>query len=116
MAPDLSFDLPEELELYFDDIVDASERIWDLLDNYKEVVEALESTNESVIQHKQNDVLRLLTVISVVILPLTFITGLFGMNVTFPGFDTSGGFWVIVAILLGTAVATLGFFRWKRWL
>ena len=40
--------LPEELELYFDDIVDAAERIWDLLDNYKEVVEALEETNESV--------------------------------------------------------------------
>src|SRR5204863_24201 len=39
--------LPEELELYFDDIVDASERIWDILDNYKEVVEALEDTNES---------------------------------------------------------------------
>ena len=108
--------LPEELELYFDDIVDSAERIWDLLDNFKEVVEGLESTNESVISHRQNDVLRLLTVISVVILPLTFITGLFGMNVTFPGFDTSGGFWVIVAILLGTAVATLGFFRWKRWL
>ena len=40
--------LPEELDLYFDDIVDAAERIWDMLDNYKEVVEALESTNESV--------------------------------------------------------------------
>src|SRR6187551_2757521 len=50
--------LSEELELYFDDLVDASERIWDLLDNYKEVVEALEDTNESVIQHRQNDVLR----------------------------------------------------------
>ena len=57
--------LPEELELYFDDIVDAAERIWDLLDNYKEVVEALESTNESVISHRQNDVLRVLTVFSV---------------------------------------------------
>ncbi len=34
--------LPEELELYFDDVVDAAERIWDILDNYKEVVEALE--------------------------------------------------------------------------
>ena len=34
--------LPEELEVYFDDIVDAAERIWDLLDNYKEVVEGLE--------------------------------------------------------------------------
>ena len=59
--------LPEELEFYFDDLVDASERIWDpLLDNYKEVVEALEATNESAISHKQNDVLRVLTVFSVV--------------------------------------------------
>jgi magnesium transporter len=108
--------LPEELELYFDDIVDAAERIWDLLDNYKEVVEAIESTNESVISHRQNDVLRVLTVISVTLLPLTFVTGLFGMNVLFPGTETHEGFWVIVAVLVGTAAATLGFFRWKRWL
>jgi Mg2+ and Co2+ transporters len=76
--------LPEELELYFDDIVDAAERIWDILDNYKEVIEALEDTNESVISHRQNDVLRFLTVFSVVLLPLTLITGFFGMNVNFP--------------------------------
>jgi magnesium transporter len=108
--------LPEELEMYFDDIVDSAERIWDLLDNYKEVVEGLESTNESVISHRQNDVLRLLTVISVVILPLTLVTGLFGMNVVFPGEGTHEAFWVIVVVLLGVAAATLGFFRWKRWL
>jgi len=108
--------LPEELEMYFDDIVDSAERIWDLLDNYKEVVEGLESTNESVISHRQNDVLRLLTVISVTILPLTLVTGLFGMNVLFPGEGTHEAFWVIVAALLGVAAATLGFFRWKRWL
>ena len=58
--------LPEELDLYFDDIVDAAERIWDQLDNYKEVVDGLESTNESVISHRQNDVLRVLTIFSVV--------------------------------------------------
>ena len=80
--------LPQELDLYFDDIVDAAERIWDLLDNYKEVVEGLEQTNESVISHRQNDVLRVLTVFSVVMLPLTLITGIFGMNVDFPGFGT----------------------------
>lgn len=108
--------LPEELEMYFDDIVDSAERIWDLLDNYKEVVEGLESTNESVISHRQNDVLRLLTVISVTILPLTLVTGLFGMNVLFPGEGTHEAFWVIVVALLGIAAATLGFFRWKRWL
>jgi magnesium transporter len=108
--------LPESLELYFDDIVDAAERIWDLLDNYKEVVEALEDTNESVISHRQNDVLRVLTIISVTLLPLTLITGIFGMNVDFPGFDTAAAFWVIVGAMVGTTVAALAFFRFKHWL
>src|SRR3954466_4430091 len=65
--------LPDEHELYFDDIVDASERIWHMLENYKEVVEALEDTNESVIAPPLNDILRVLTAFSVVLLPLTLI-------------------------------------------
>jgi magnesium transporter len=108
--------LPEDLDLYFDDVVDAAERIWDLLDNYKEVVEALEDTNESVISHKQNDVLRLLTLISVTMLPLTVITGLFGMNVLYPGEGTHEAFWTIIGLLVVTLVGMLGFFRYKRWL
>jgi magnesium transporter len=108
--------LPEELELYFDDIVDSSERIWDILDNYKEVVEALESTNESVISHQQNDILYVLTIFSVVVLPLTFLTGLFGMNVDFPGFGSADAFWAILGFFLLTIVGMLGFFRYKRWL
>jgi magnesium transporter len=108
--------LPEDLELYFDDIVDASERIWDLLDNFKEVVEALEDTNESVISHRQNDVLRILTVVSVVLLPLTLITGIFGMNVRFPGWETATAFWVISGGMLALAAGLIAFFRYKRWL
>jgi magnesium transporter len=108
--------LPEDLELYFDDIVDASERIWDLLDNFKEVVEALEDTNESVISHRQNDVLRFLTVVTVILLPLTLITGIFGMNVHFPGFETSAAFWAIVGFMLGLGLGLTAFFRYKRWL
>jgi magnesium transporter len=108
--------LPEELELYFDDVVDAAERIWDILDNYKEVVEALEDTNESVISHRQNDVLQILTVFSVVLLPLTLITGFFGMNVHFPGYDSVWAFWVIFALMVGSLVGLLAFFRYKRWL
>src|ERR1700750_2312020 len=46
--------LPEELELYFDDVVDAAERIWDILDNYKEVVEVLEDKNEAGLSHNEN--------------------------------------------------------------
>ena len=108
--------LPEDLELYFDDIVDASERIWDLLDNYKEVVEALEDTNESLISHQQNDILYVLTVFSVVMLPLTFLTGFFGMNVHFPGFETWDAFWASLGLMAVAIVGMLAFFRLKRWL
>src|SRR5438876_6541287 len=108
--------LPENLELYFDDLVDASERIWDLLDNYKEVVEALESTNEAAIAHRQNDVLRVLTVVSVILLPLTLITGIFGMNVHFPGFGTVAAWWAIFAGMVALAVSLITFFRLKRWI
>jgi magnesium transporter len=108
--------LPENLELYFDDLVDASERIWDQLDNFKEVVEALEDTNESVISHRQNDVLRILTVVSVILLPLTLISGIFGMNVDFPGYGTHTAFWVIVGLMVAVIVGMFGFFKYKRWL
>jgi magnesium transporter len=108
--------LPENLELYFDDLVDASERIWDQLDNFKEVVEALEDTNESVISHRQNDVLRILTVFSVILLPLTLISGIFGMNVLFPGEHTHEAFWVIAGLMITVILGMISFFKYKRWL
>jgi magnesium transporter len=108
--------LPEELELYFDDLVDASERIWDLLDNYKEVVEALEDTNESLISHQQNDILYVLTIFLVVLTPLSFITGFFGMNVHFPGIGSWDSFFAAIGLMAATVIGMLAFFRWKRWL
>src|SRR3954449_1321385 len=102
--------LPDDLDIYFDDINDASERIWDLLENYKEVVEALESTNESVLSHRVNEVLRVLTAFSVVILPLTLIASIWGMNVGVPGEGDQTAFWIIVASMVGLLVGMLAFF------
>jgi len=107
--------LPEELELYFEDIVDAAERIWDMLDNYKEVIEALETTNEQIVSHRQNDVLNVLTIISTIMLPLFVITGVFGMNVHFPGENTSTAFWVITGAMVASVIAMVWYFRFKRW-
>jgi magnesium transporter len=87
-----------------------------MLDNYKEVVEALEDTNESVISHRQNDILRVLTIFSVILLPLTLITGVFGMNVHFPGFETAWAFWVVFGVMVSALAGMLAFFRLKRWL
>jgi magnesium transporter len=108
--------IPEGLDIYFDDINDASERIWDMLENFKEVVEGLESTNESVLSHQVNDVLKALTAISVVVLPLTLVASIWGMNVGVPGEQSGTAFWVIIVSMLVLLGGMLGFFRSRGWL
>jgi magnesium transporter len=108
--------IAEELEIYFDDIIDASERIWDMLENFKEMVEALEGTNESVISHRLNDSLRILTAISVIVLPLTLIASIWGMNVGLPGKDSIHAFWIIIGVMLVILVGSISYFRYRRWL
>ncbi|HZG48515.1 MAG TPA: magnesium transporter CorA family protein [Thermoleophilaceae bacterium] len=108
--------LADDLEVYFDDIVDASERIWDMLENFKEVVEALEDTNESVISHRVNEVLRVLTTFSVVILPLTLFASVFGMNVKFPFEGSVAAFWGIVAGMIVLLAGMVAYFRRRGFL
>jgi magnesium transporter len=110
LAPDL------DLEIYFDDIVDSHERIWDMLENYKEVVEGLEDTNESVLSHRVNDILRVLTAFSVIILPLTLIASIWGMNVGVPGEGDSEDFYVVVGAMAVMLVGILAYFRRRGWL
>jgi magnesium transporter len=110
-----------DLEIYFDDIVDAHERIWDMLENYKELVEALEDTNESLISHRVNDILRVLTAISVIVLPLTLIASVFGMNFGLPGGgDPASGeitsFVVVIAVMVAILVGMVTYFRRQNWL
>jgi magnesium transporter len=108
--------LADDLDVYFDDINDASERVWQMLETYKETVEALEATNESVLSHQLNDVLRVLTVLSVVFLPLTLIASIFGMNVHVPGEGDIAPFWVVIGVMLAVGGGMLAFFRKRRWL
>ena len=102
--------MAEDLDIYFEDINDASERVWDMLENYKEVVEALEGTNEAQIAHRTNETFRVLTAISVIVLPLTLIASIWGMNVGVPGEQDTAAFWAIIVVmltLLGGMVALL---------
>jgi magnesium transporter len=108
--------LAEELEIYFDDISDAAERIWDTLENYKEVVEALESTNESVLSHRLNDSFRILTAASVILLPLTLIASVYGMNVPVPGQTEPWSFWLVVGVMALMLSGLVIIFRRRGWL
>ena len=108
--------LADDLDIYFDDITDAAERIWDVLENYKEVAEALEDSNESVLSHRLNESLRVLTAFSVTRLPLTLISGVFGMNFDLPGDESLGEFWVVIVLMAIVLLGVVTFFRRRGYL
>lgn len=105
-----------ELDVYFDDVVDAIERQWELLEMSKEVINALQESFESWIQNKTNRIIRVLTVFSVTLLPLTVITGLYGMNVELPLSTEPHAFLAIAAFLFFFLGGSLAYFGWKKWL
>jgi magnesium transporter len=107
--------IPDDLDIYFDDINDAWERIWDMLENFKEVVEALEDTNESIIAHRGNEVFRILAAFSAVLLPLTLIASIFGMNFSLP-FGQGDGFVLAVGMMVVTLWGVLYYFRKRGFL
>jgi magnesium transporter len=108
--------IADDLEIYFEDINDASERVWDMLENYKEVVEALESTNEAQIAHRTNETFRVLTAISVIVLPLTLVASVWGMNVGVPGEENMAAFWAIIGAMVGLLGGLIYYFRRRGWL
>ncbi|MCV0404335.1 MAG: magnesium transporter CorA family protein [Chloroflexi bacterium] len=108
--------LTDDLDIYFDDLTDASERIWDVLENFMEIVNGLEGTNESVLSHRLNDGLRVLTAVSVILLPLTLLASIFGMNVHFPGEGSPIAFWTILAAMTVVLIGMVLFFRRRGWL
>ena len=80
------------------------------------MIVALEETNESVISHRLNEVLRVLTSISVVILPLTLIASIMGMNSWVPFEHDEEGFFLALVVMAVILIGLVLFFRRRRWL
>ncbi|MDZ7838624.1 MAG: magnesium/cobalt transporter CorA [Actinomycetota bacterium] len=112
---DMEF-LIDELEVYFSDLVDHIEKIWDTLENYKELIEGIHEAHQSLLSNKINDIMRILTIFSVVILPLTFITGLYGMNLSLPLENNAFAFIIIISFLALLALGMFMYFKHKEWL
>lgn len=108
--------LPENLDLYFDDLVDKVEKIWGNLESMKDLVISLQETNESIISHKTNDVIKVLTVFSATMLPLTVLTGFYGMNVALPMAEYSIVYFLIIGGMALISLTMVIFFKMKKWL
>ena len=105
-----------DLSVYFGDTVDHVDKIWDALDEYKELIEGLNDTHDSLMTNRTNTIIRLLTLISTILLPTTLVASIWGMNIGLPFQNSSYSFIYIGLIMAGIIGGMLYFFRRKKWL
>ncbi len=108
--------LPDTLDVYFDDILDKVEKIWSNLENFQELIGSLQDTNESIIAHTSNNVVKTLTVFSVVMLPLNLLASMYGMNVDLPFANHDHMFLFLGVGMFLVLAALLTIFKMKRWI
>ena len=110
--------LKEDQEIYFGDIADHTHKIWDALEDCKEVVDGLAETSNWLTSHHIQEVMRILTILTAILAPGTLIASIMGMNVQLPGGQSGSMIPLIILliIMLGIAVTMLIFFRRRNWL
>lgn len=103
---------------YFIGLIDYSKEIWDALENLKERIEALQETNESQISFQLSDIMRILTIISVLIFPVTLISSIFGMSLvnSMPLVNSPYGFWYVILMMVTIILVMLAVFKKMKWL
>jgi magnesium transporter len=101
---------------YFGDMIDHVDKIWDALDEFKEIIEGLNDTHDSLATNHTNEVMRMLTIIATVLLPLTLLAGIYGMNVPLPFQDSHYSFILIFIVWVIIVSGMLYFFRRNRWI
>lgn len=107
----------KELDIYFDNVVDKIEKLYAVAENLKDLIDSLHQTNESIISHNTNNVIRVLTVFSVVMLPLTVITGFYGMNLQPLPFESQiYSVYIVGFIMFAVLTSMLCYFKYKKWI
>lgn len=113
----------EETRVYLNDILDHSVRLIEIAETYRETLTGLIEMHLGLIQGRTNDVVSLLTIISAIFIPLTFLAGIWGMNFdpeashwNMPELSAPYGYPLALAAMATIALLLVAYFRWKKWL
>jgi len=101
----------KDLAVYFGDMVDHLDRIWDGLDEYKEIIEGLSDTYDSLATNRTNEVVRILTIIATILLPVTVVASIYGMNISLPFMHSDYALLYVFLIMLVVIGGILYFLR-----
>ncbi|MCL4732300.1 magnesium transporter CorA family protein [Patescibacteria group bacterium] len=105
-----------KLNAYFRELIQHTKEIWDQLELQRDEIEALHETNKSLIDFRTNDIIKTLTIFSVIVFPLTLLAAMFGMNVPVPFQDHAYGFLIITGIMLLGSAGMMVYFKIKKWI
>ena len=107
----------ESTRIYLRDVLDHLIRTVEMIELYRDLVLGARDIYLSSINNNLNQIMKTLTIISVIALPLTVITSFFGMNFDhIPGLHSAASFWIAVSFMVTMVIVMLGIFRWRKWL
>ncbi len=106
----------DNMEDYWGNILDYYQKMWDMVEDYEELIEGLSKTFDSMQANRTNEIMKVLTFISTLLLPLTFLTGLYGMNVWLPLQENPNTFWYLGGIMALIILGLVLFFKKKKWM
>lgn len=106
----------ESMEEYWGNILDYHQKIWDLIEDYSELIEGYSKTFDSLQTNRTNEIMKMLTIVSAIVLPLTFVTGVYGMNIILPLQEYKHSFEIIMGFMALLAGVMLYYFRRRNWM
>ncbi len=104
-----------ETNIYFRDIFDHLNRVNDLVDSYRDTLTAALEVYFSTVSSDTNEIIKILTIFSAIMLPLTFIVGLYGMNVKMPEFEWEHGYLFVWCVMITVVGAMFLFIKKRKW-
>ncbi len=105
-----------DMMIYWSDVADSVRRIWDIIEDQQELIEGLSATFDSLVSNRTNEIMKVLTFFSAVLLPLSLISGIYGMNVALPIQEHPYAFLFISGGMFLIVIAMLTFFKIKKWM
>ncbi len=114
------FELVEEREIaYYRNVHDHLVRYSELIEAAREMVSDLGETHLASVSNRLNEIMKVLAMISTIVLPMTLIAGIYGMNFeenVWPDLKSSWGFWYAIVVMALTGIGSLAFFRYRKWI
>lgn len=105
-----------EIKAYYQDLIGTNIRLWSSLESAKETIESLEKTNNSLLSNKLNLTMKVLTIFSAIMLPMTVYSNILAMSADIPFGKHPFGFWIHMGIMLLLSIMTMLLFKFKKWL